>query len=211
MQLLLLITGLVLGVYILFTTFYMQRKKANVPAQEENEGDDPLLQGYDILDEDEEAAQPEIQEMPEVPEVIPQVSPEYIMFTILPQSQGVFAGHLLSATLRANHFYYSQGLFHYHLNEDAEQPILFSLASIVEPGTFDPKQMIRKTYPGMVIYMQVSKGLNPSGTFEKMLMKARKIAASLNAQICTDRREALTLRRISDYHERIKQRMHAQA
>lgn len=131
---------------------------------------------------------------------------EFIAMTILPKQQNdFFAGASLSAHLTKCSFYYGkQKLFHRHLNDNPSNPILFSVASIVEPGSFEIETMIHKNFSGILIFMLLPLS-DPNMVFEKMLTSARQLAASLNGQLCDAERCQLDAQTIQYYRERIKE------
>src|SRR5690606_26296494 len=66
--------------------------------------------------------------------------------------QGIEGGRLLEVFQEEllEHGRYS--VFH-RLHEDGEA--LFSVASMIEPGTFDPEEMVDGVYPGVTLFAQL--------------------------------------------------------
>ncbi len=142
-------------------------------------------------DEEEE----EIQEKPK--------SHGFLALTIMPKANGQFSSIALQATLTKNHFRFGvQKLYHRHLQDNATQPILYSVASIAKPGYFD--QTNTQSYPGLLIYLLLDDVQDPVNAFEKMLTSARQLSASLQAELCDATRQPITTALIQQYREKAK-------
>lgn len=135
----------------------------------------------------------------------PLAPPEIMAFTILPRQQHHFTGDVLLASLKINYFYFGkQKIFHRHIGDQPSEPILFSVASLKEPGTFDPAHMSRKTFSGVVMFMTLPSVADPLVIFEKMLTSARQLAASMNGELCDMQRKPLAITTITSLRERIQ-------
>lgn len=116
---------------------------------------------------------------------------ELVVLTILPGNQNSFSGQHLAIILKKHLFFYGkQKLFHRHIS-DLQSPVLFSAASIVEPGYFEEQSMGSQLFPGITLFMRVENQQMPLAAFEKMLTIARQLAGALNAQLCDQRRVPL--------------------
>lgn len=131
---------------------------------------------------------------------------EIFSIIILPQTQTKFSGRSLKAILNSLGFIYSsKGVFNCHVNNNPSSKVIFSIACLKEPGTFDLNQMLRTTYPGLVLYTALSKQNDPLWSFETMLSKARRLSASINGELFDDSRSNLTSQTIAHYREKIKE------
>lgn len=132
-------------------------------------------------------------------------SSEVIVFSIIPKN-GIFTGSMLSAALKTNHFHYGEHkIFHRHLDDNPKSSILFSVASLVEPGNFDYHQMFNKTYPGILMWMQLPVAGDAMQAFDKLLKSGRQLAAFLKGELCDNKRLALTTEAIATLRERVHQ------
>jgi len=92
---------------------------------------------------------------------------------------------------------------HYGIGElKVEQPV-FSLANMVEPGTFNPQQMPNLTTPGIVLFMRLPGPFGGRVAFELMLNNAQKIAEWLDGSVKDERHVPLTPQTINRLRERI--------
>ncbi len=87
---------------------------------------------------------------------------------------------------------------------ESDQP-LFSVANMVEPGTFEPEAMARLRTPGVALFMRLPAPREPRLVFELMLNTAERLAGRLGGKLLDERREPLTAAAV----ERIRQRLEA--
>lgn len=102
---------------------------------------------------------------------------------------------LMQALLSAGLRYGSHNIFHYHEETtEGSEKILFSLASAVEPGTFELSQMGSITCPGLTLFMEYSSNseTNPLNSLTLMLDTARQLSEDLGGQLFTDKLKPLT-------------------
>ncbi len=130
---------------------------------------------------------------------------EVIALSIIPKN-GSFTGAMLSSALKTNQFYYGEHkIFHRHKEDNPKAPILFSVASLVEPGNFEIHQMFNKAYPGILLWMMLPVSQDAMQCFDKMLKSARQLASFLNAELCDTKRLTLTTEAIATMRERVHQ------
>lgn len=130
---------------------------------------------------------------------------DFIALSILPKNRMGFTGHTLLSALKVNYFYYGkQKIFNRHLGDDPHQPVLFSVASLLEPGVFDQAHMSKNVFPGIIIFMLLPCATNALTTFEKMFTTARQLADSLNADLCDMSRNPLNIHTLRQYRDRIR-------
>jgi cell division protein ZipA len=130
---------------------------------------------------------------------------EVIALSIIPKN-GTFTGAMLSSALKSNQFHYGEHkIFHRHKDENPKAPILFSVASLVEPGNFEIHQMFNKSYPGILLWMMLPVSQDAMQCFDKMLKSARQLASFLNAELCDTKRLTLSTEAIATMRERVHQ------
>ncbi len=108
----------------------------------------------------------------------------------------VFVGaNLFSALEEAGLRFGEGGIFHYYqtLEEGEQGPVVFSVANILEPGTFEPTDPGETfTTPGIVMFMRAPGPLPARKAIETMLLKSQQLAQSLGGEIRDERRDPLT-------------------
>ena len=106
---------------------------------------------------------------------------------------------LQSAGLRLT----AQGVFQRSLETDDGPVALFTVANIVEPGTFDASDPGATSTPGIVLIMQLPAPFDGLAAFELMLNTARRVAQTLGGQLLDGRRCDLTTQAIEHLREEL--------
>ena len=86
----------------------------------------------------------------------------------------------------------------YHADDDA-----FSLANMVEPGTFDPVAPDGFTTPGVTLFAVLPGPVASGPTLERMLSCARGLADALDATVLDESRSVLTRQTEAHLRERV--------
>jgi len=88
---------------------------------------------------------------------------------------------------------------------DGENAI-FSVASLVKPGTLDPAEAEGFATPGLSVFMQLPGPLHPVAAFQDMLDTARGLARALHAELYdTEERAPLSPERERALHEQVEE------
>ena len=92
----------------------------------------------------------------------------------------------LSAHLRLG----EMAIYHYH--DGASGKVLFSVASMVEPGSFPIEDMTAFRTPGLTLFTQLPGARDGLEIFESMLKAGRQLASLLQAELQDERHNKLT-------------------
>jgi len=92
----------------------------------------------------------------------------------------------------------------FHRLDPAGRPV-FSMASLVEPGTFDPKAMPGSAYPGIAIFAVLPGPVSARQAFEELLATAHTLAGRLGGILQDDRGASLSMQRITALHEELRE------
>lgn len=92
----------------------------------------------------------------------------------------------------------------FHRLDPAGRPV-FSMASLVEPGTFDPQAMPASAYPGIAIFAVLPGPVTARQAFEELLATAHTLASRLGGVLQDDRGAPLTMQRITALHEELRE------
>ncbi|HRE33085.1 MAG TPA: cell division protein ZipA, partial [Candidatus Berkiella sp.] len=134
------------------------------------------------------------------------IKPEIIILSIMPHQGNGFTGAMLLSALKANQFFYGEHkIFHRHVNDNPKEAILFSVASLTEPGHFEYHQMLNKIFPGILMWMMLPAPIDAMQSFDKMLKGARQLASFLGGDLCDAKRLTLTTEVIATMRERVHQ------
>ncbi len=80
----------------------------------------------------------------------------------------------------------------YHHHDGASGKVLFSVASMVEPGNFPVEEMDAFVTPGLTLFTQLPGARDGLEIYEIMLKTGRKLASLLHAELQDERHNKLT-------------------
>jgi cell division protein ZipA len=129
--------------------------------------------------------------------------PEVIVINVLARNGAKFAGNdLMEAFLRNGLKFGDMNIF--HRVQPASKEVQFSVASAIEPGTFDLSAMEGFRTPGVSFFMQMPGPGQPLEVFEDMLAVTRDVAASLGADLKDEQLSVMTSQTIQHCRSRIE-------
>lgn len=130
---------------------------------------------------------------------------DYVVFTILPKQSIGFSGNLLLSAFRATQFHYGKSkLFHQYKDNNPAQTVLFSVASIQEPGTFDYNKMSKENYAGIMLWINFNHPEQNEVQFESFLACAKQLAFTLNGVLSDVDRCPITVQTIAHYRSLLR-------
>jgi cell division protein ZipA len=94
-------------------------------------------------------------------------------------------------------------IFHRYEHPGRKSRVLFSLASMVEPGHFPLDDMSGFSTPGVTLFAQFPGPRDSLATFSDMLFTAERLAAMLDAELQDESHSALTRQTIEHIREEI--------
>jgi len=128
---------------------------------------------------------------------------EVIVINVLARNGAKFGGsELMEALLRNGLKFGDMNIF--HRVQPASKEVQFSVASAVEPGTFDLSAMETFRTPGISFFMRMPGPDSPLDVFEDMLAVTRDVAASLGADLKDEQLSVMTSQTISHCRARIE-------
>ncbi|MGH8659303.1 MAG: cell division protein ZipA [Gammaproteobacteria bacterium] len=131
-------------------------------------------------------------------------SPQRIVSLYLTAPAGYsYEGTALTEALRAVGLHHGDmGIFHhYGVAGMSGGASLFSLANMVEPGSFEMNQMDRMTTPGLVFFMQMPTAFEAPVVFELMLHTAQRLSELLGGELRDDSRNALEANKLAELRQ----------
>ncbi|QIL89459.1 cell division protein ZipA [Microbulbifer sp. SH-1] len=129
---------------------------------------------------------------------------EVLILNIMAPAGDYFEGNdLLRALFACGMRFGDMNIFHYHTGEDGEGPVLFSLANIVVPGTFDMSAMEDFTTPGVSLFLALPAEVEALKAFNTLLTTARYIAEQLGGELKDENRSVFTAQTAEHYRQRV--------
>lgn len=120
-------------------------------------------------------------------------------------NRGSLAGDELVLALREAGMRHGKfGIFHRYRDDD-ETKIIFSAASLVEPGSFDLANLNEQRLPGISLFLVLPGPIDGAEAFDSMMTTARELAAALNAELLDESGSTLSIQRERYLREEIIQ------
>ena len=139
----------------------------------------------------------------ETPKAAPLGAPFLIQLSVVAAEDGYFNGEdLRDALVELDLIYGDMGIYHRYDREYREP--LFSVASLVEPGTFPIEDMESFECPGVVLFFQPTQVADPLAVFDDLIATCHDLAGKLDGVEWDERREPLTEDKIALMRERLE-------
>tara|TARA_E500000331_G_scaffold185060_1_gene178146 strand:+ start:2154 stop:3011 length:858 start_codon:yes stop_codon:yes gene_type:complete len=127
---------------------------------------------------------------------------ELIVLHVLAGPEQTFAGADLVAALRNEGLRFGEmNIFHY-LHEDTGSQ-LYSVASAIEPGTFDLADLSALCSPGLTFFLQLPAEVDGIEALEHMVEAAQSVARTLGGDLKDENMSALTRQTVEHLRERV--------
>lgn len=179
-----------------------------------NEPQEPVL-SFSALEEQAEPveqdtdihydAEPEVEEAGTASDNAEQPSEVLILYVLLPEQQEIQGRELLSALTVLGFKYGEMDIFHRHQDNAGNGEVLFSLANMFNPGTFDIDNMDKLATRGLSLFMTLPGPGEALSNFNVMHNAAKKLAEEFGGQVLDGQRSVLTVQTVRHYVERIRE------
>ena len=128
-------------------------------------------------------------------------SQKIVAVRVVASAGAQFSGEQLLDALEADGFTFGRYQI-FHRLDDAGRPVV-SLASLKEPGTFDPAAMPGAQFRGIALFAVMPGPLPSVRAFDELIVTARALAATLGGQLQDERGGPLSLARIGHLREEV--------
>jgi cell division protein ZipA len=155
-----------------------------------------------------EAVKEPSKEVPKEEQTEADAVPEYsevLVINVVAKPEREFSGvDLLPVLLTSGLRFGDMSIFHRHIEADSRSPVLFSVANLVNPGTFDLNQINDFTTRGLCFFMTLPNVANSMQAFDKMLDVAQQVRITLDGDLKDDNRSVMTAQTIEHYRQRVR-------
>jgi cell division protein ZipA len=130
---------------------------------------------------------------------------EVLVLNVAARDGRVFSGDdLLQVLITSGLKFGDMNIFHKRLSKEHQGTVIFSVANMLNPGTFDLNNMDEFTTLGISFFLALPTPINNLDAFEQMLDVAQEIRATLGGDLKDDHRNAMTGQTIEHYRQRIR-------
>ena len=141
----------------------------------------------------------------EVDDAIRSVEQKIVTVRIIANDKAPFAGDELVLSLRGIGMRHGRfGIFHRYDGND-ESRVVFSAASLVEPGSFELENIKEQKIPGISLFMVLPGPIDGAEAFDQMMAASRTLTQSLGAELLDESGSSLSIQRERYLREEIIQ------
>ncbi len=130
---------------------------------------------------------------------------EVLIINVMAHKGEMFnGGELLDIILQCGMRYGNMDIFHRHSDTKGEGALLFSMANMVKPGTFDLDAMDEFETPGVSLFMTLPIDADSMQSFDLMADTARAISETLGGELKDEQRSVMTRQTLEHCRQRIR-------
>jgi cell division protein ZipA len=143
------------------------------------------------------------------PPAVPEIRVKKVVaIRMMSGSDGGFSAETLILALREAGLRHGKfGIFHRPAGDD-DRCSDFSVASLIEPGSFDLTRVKTEFYPGVSIFLRLPGPDNALNAFDDMLQISKSLAAKLDAELLDEQGSTLSIQRERYMREEVIQFQH---
>jgi len=200
---LLLVCGLIIVAGVYLYSRYQRKQAADSPQQD-------LFSDRDGAAEKKPRTQPVFGKVRN-PHADEKIEPgtvaeqKIVTLRIVARNHGALPGDELVLSLRGIGLRHGKfGIFHRYDGNDDDK-IVFSAASLVEPGSFDLANIKDQEIPGISLFMVLPGPVEGARGFDLMMTTARALSQALNAELLDESGSSLSIQRERYLREEIIQ------
>jgi cell division protein ZipA len=137
------------------------------------------------------------------------VEQKIVTLRLVAPNRGSFKGDELILSMRGLGLRRGQfGIFHRY-DSDENSPVIFSAASLVEPGHFDIENIAEQTFPGISLFLVLPGPIDGVDAFDLMMTAARTLTQSLDGELLDESGSTLSIQRERYMREEVVQFEHS--
>ncbi|MEJ6077677.1 cell division protein ZipA [Vibrio sp. 1-Bac 57] len=149
----------------------------------------------------------QVSETAQTSQVEQKLPDELFIFNIAAKQGERLGGHeLLQFFLTSGFRYGDMNIFHRHEHSDGTGEILFSIANMMAPGTFDLDYMEQFNSPGISFFFTAPNDkISVNKSFDMMLRAVEQAAEEFDCEVLNEKREKFTPEQFMEYRQRLQQ------
>jgi len=134
------------------------------------------------------------------------ITDEEVIYLNLKSRDGMFEGpDLIRAMEKFDLTHGDMGIFH-RLTPGSDQP-LFSVANMLEPGSFDADKLATLETPGLTLFLRLPRTFDALHALDEMWDVAKGLAGELNADILDRNRQLFTSQKQQNMRDEVLEYM----
>lgn len=155
-----------------------------------------------------EAAEPEpvVEPESEPAPVAAEIEPDWdlvIALTLMAPADRLFTGRAVKNALDNQDLHFGDMQIYHRYSVGSRKNSLFSVANILDPGTFLPAELISMKTPGVLLFAKLPGPINGLAVLDAMLDCANQMAEQLDGVVCDETRQPLTDASLENMRSRI--------
>jgi cell division protein ZipA len=123
---------------------------------------------------------------------------------VAPEDRWFQGADLIVAADKAGLEFGHKGIFHRMLDGKREMGPLFSVANMLQPGSFDLSQVVELSTTGLSFFMTLPGPVSALDAWEAMLPTAQRMAELLGGEVLDDEHNALGRQRIAHIRDNLR-------
>jgi len=184
---------------------------ADLPSQADSSSSTDLSSQTDSLSPTDLTSQADSSSSTDLPSQTDSSSPiietpvELFIFNIAAKNGERLGGHeLLQFFLTSGFRYGDMNIFHRHEYSDGTGEVLFSIANMMAPGTFDLDYMEQFNSPGISFFFTAPNDkISVNKSFDMMLRAVEQLAEEFDCEVLDEKREKFTPEQFIEYRTRL--------
>lgn len=125
---------------------------------------------------------------------------DIVVVYILPKGETLLQGAQVNSAAQALGLSFGEMNIYHYIKDDRT---IFSLANMLEPGSFNPETIHDLKTTGLTLFMQI-KGDDPMDDLTELLQRSYQIAGLLEGRLCNHKREPLTEQDAENYRAQVR-------
>ncbi len=126
-----------------------------------------------------------------------------IMNLMAKSGQRIAGSDLLAALMQEGLKFGDMDIFHRHKDNDGDGPIIYSIANMVVPGTFNLAEMNEFETPGVSMFLSLPVAGESLAAYNDLAVTAKNLASTLGCELKDENRSVMTNQTIEHGRQRV--------